>query len=88
MFYLTVRARARRLSGLRVPHSKSISYGVSVWARRALNRQKTALFRPGQPTTRDDGALRVIPGSHTAAAQAEPGRRQPRALQPSRARLH
>ena len=36
----TVRARPGRLSTIGVPHSKSILYGVFVWARRALNSPK------------------------------------------------
>ena len=34
--------RPGRLSALRVFHTKSILYGAFVWARRALNRKKTA----------------------------------------------
>jgi hypothetical protein len=36
----TVRARPGRLSGLSVSHSKSVLYGVFVWARRVLNSPK------------------------------------------------
>jgi hypothetical protein len=36
----TVRARPGRLSALHVSHSKSVLYGVFVWARRALSSQK------------------------------------------------
>jgi hypothetical protein len=36
----TVRALSGRLSGLSVSHSKSVLYGVWVWARRVLNSQK------------------------------------------------
>jgi hypothetical protein len=34
----TVRALSERLSGLSVPHSKSVFYGGFVWTRRVLNR--------------------------------------------------
>ena len=36
----TVRAAQGRLSALSVFHRKSVLYGASVWARRALNSQK------------------------------------------------
>jgi hypothetical protein len=43
----TVRARPGRLSGLSVSHSESVFYGAFVWARRLLNRPKTAVSGPG-----------------------------------------
>ena len=36
-----------RLNDLSVPHSKSVSHGAFVWARRALNGRKTAVSGPG-----------------------------------------
>jgi hypothetical protein len=44
----TVRARPERPRALRVFHSKSGSHGALVWARRALNGQKTAGSVPGR----------------------------------------
>jgi hypothetical protein len=41
-----VRGLSGRLSGLRAFHSKSVSYGVFVWARRALNCQKLRFPAP------------------------------------------
>ena len=49
-----VRARPGRLSGLSVSHSKSVLYGVFVWARRALKRQKTAFSGPGRMRMKGD----------------------------------
>jgi hypothetical protein len=44
----TVRARRGRLSALSVSLCKSVFYGTFVWARRALNSQKTAVSGPAR----------------------------------------
>ena len=44
----SVRALPRRLSGLSISHSKSVSYGGFVWARRALTSPQTVDFGPGR----------------------------------------
>jgi hypothetical protein len=52
----TVRAHPGRLSALRVSHSKSVLYGVFVWARRALTSQKRRFpARAGEKDQRGNG---------------------------------
>ena len=71
-----VRGLSGRLSGLRAFHSKSVSYGVFVWARRAFNRPKWRfLARAGHAKTAAGGVgrpeLRLLAVAATADSPAQ-----------------
>jgi uncharacterized protein YbjT (DUF2867 family) len=67
---VTVRDLPGRLHALRVSHSKSVSYGAFVWARRAINSQKRRFWARAGGLSRGCAA-RALAGHERQGLRAE-----------------